>query len=74
MNAFDFETRAIYNLAKHILSKELEDTDFFPIDDKQRIIFTSVLAYKDALSELGVAQIWDVPSFKGPADFKIVTL
>ncbi len=76
-NMFDthsirFNNRATFNLAIAILRKSDLNDFFHDIGHSDMIItFDNKIVFDGFVSELGVHQIWDKPSFKGPADFTI---
>jgi hypothetical protein len=71
-HAIRFNNRETFNLAVAILRKS-DFCDFFhDIGHSDMIItFSDKIVFDGFVSELGVHQIWDKPSFKGPADFTI---
>ena len=71
-HAIRFNNRETFNLAVSILEQS-DLSDFFnDIGHSDMIItFDDKIVFDGFVNELGVHQIWDKPSFKGPADFTI---
>jgi hypothetical protein len=67
-----FNNRVTFNLAIAILKQSDLNNFFHDIGHSDMIItFGDKSVLNDFVSELGIHQIWDKPSFKGPADFAV---
>lgn len=65
-----FKNRERFNLAWAILEKDFDVRDLSYSD--MIFVFESEQARKEAVSILSVHQLFDVPNFKGEADFEII--
>ena len=71
-HAIRFNNRVTFNLAIAILRKSDLNNFFHDIGHSDMIItFGDRIVLDGFISELGVHQIWNKPSFKGPADFAV---
>ena len=71
-HAIRFNNRETFNLAVSILEQSDLNDFFNDIGHSDMIItFDDKIVFDGFVNELGVHQIWDKPSFKGPADFTI---
>jgi len=67
-----FNNRVTFNLAIAILEKSDLNDFFHDIGHSDMIItFDNKIVFDGFIGELSVHQIWDKPSFKGPADFAV---
>ena len=71
-HAIRFNNRVTFNLAVYILEQSDLNDFFHDIGHSDMIIsFDNKIVFDGFIGDLGVHQIWDKPSFKGPADFII---
>ena len=67
-----FNNRVTFNLAVAILEQSDLNDFFHDIGHSDMIIsFDNKIVFDGFIGDLGVHQIWDKPSFKGPADFAV---
>jgi len=67
-----FNNRATFNLAVSILEQSDLNNFFNDIGHSDMIIkFADKTVFDSFVSDLSVCQIWNKPSFKGPADFAV---
>jgi len=67
-----FNNRVTFNLAIAILKKSDLNNFFHDIGHSDMIIkFADKNVFDSFVSDLSVCQIWNKPSFKGPADFAV---
>jgi len=71
-HAIRFNNRVTFNLAIAILEQSDFCNFFHGIErSDMTIIFDDKFVFDGFISELAVHQIWNKPSFKGPADFDV---
>jgi hypothetical protein len=71
-HAIRFNNRVTFNLAVSILEQSDLNNFFHDIGHSDMIItFDNKIVFDGFIGDLAVHQIWDKPSFKGPADFAV---
>jgi len=71
-HAIRFNNRVTFNLAVAILEQSDLNDFFHDIGHSDMIItFDNKIVFDGFIGDLAVHQIWDKPSFKGPADFAV---
>jgi hypothetical protein len=71
-HAIRFNNRVTFNLAVAILEQSDLNNFFHDIGHSDMIItFDNKIVFDGFIGDLAVHQIWDKPSFKGPADFAV---